>query len=248
MGVVYKITSPSGKGYVGQTRRLLHKRLNRHRDLKWGNCKLLKRAIGKYGWAKMQVQVLWTGNDHELNGKEVELINEHGTLAPHGYNSLPGGDVNPMSVQRGRDSVRDSWADPVVRERHRQGRLNAWQDPVKRANQLAAREKVREAKIAKYPLEEQDAVRARFKRQREAHARWKERKQLTSSRSRPLPHSSTVGGSRVGKGKRWVQAIPAYSGASPHSPRSAQAVVKLCAAHEAIKARVFECVASYRAH
>jgi len=196
----------------------------------------------------MQVQVLWTGSNEELDAKEVELIREHGTLAPHGYNALPGGDVNPMSAQGARDSIRDSWADPEVREKHRQGRVNAWQDPVKRANQMAARERVREAKIAAYPPEEQDAVREKFRKQRETHARWKERKQLTSSRSHPLPHRSTVGESRLGKGKRWVQAIPAYSGASPHSLRSAQAVVKLCAAHEAIKARVFECVASYRAH
>ena len=149
--------------------------------MKWGNCKLLKRAIKKYRWANMQVQVLWTGSNEELDAREIALIREHGTLAPHGYNALPGGDVNPMSVQRGRDSVRDSWADPEVREKHRQGRVNAWRDPVKRANQMAARERVREAKIAKYPPEEQDAVRARFKKQRDAHARCLERKQLTSS-------------------------------------------------------------------
>ena len=185
MGVIYKITSPSGKGYVGQTKRPLNKRLERHRDLKWGNCKLLKRAIKKYRWANMQVQVLWTGINEELDAREIALIREHGTLAPHGHNALPGGDVNPMSVQRGRDSVRDSWADPEVREKHRQGRVNAWQDPAKRANQMAARERVREAKIATYPPEEQDAVRARFKRQREAHARYLERKRRTSSKSHP---------------------------------------------------------------
>lgn len=191
MGVIYKITSPSGKGYVGQTKRPLNKRLERHRDLKWGNCKLLKRAIVKYGWHTMQVQVLWTGSNEELDAKEVELIREQGTLAPHGYNALLGGDANPMSAQGARDSVSDSWADPEVRERHRRGRVNAWQDPVKRANQMAARERVREAKIAMYPPEEQDAVRARFKKQRDARARWKERKQLTSSANDKGKHEQT---------------------------------------------------------
>ena len=185
MGVIYKITSPSGKGYVGQTKRALSQRMHRHRDMKWGNCKLLKRAIRKYGWEQMQVQVLWTGSNEELGPVEIAMIRDHGTLAPHGYNSLPGGDVNPMSVQIGRDSVRASWANPEVRKRHRQGRLNAWQDPVKRANQMAARERVREAKIAAYPPEEQDAVRERFRRQREAQARSTQRKQLTSSKSHP---------------------------------------------------------------
>ena len=194
MGIIYKITSPSGKGYVGQTKRALNKRLERHRDLKWGNCRLLKRAIAKYGWPNMQVQVLWTGRDEELDAKEIALIRDHGTLAPHGYNALPGGDVNPMSVQSGRDSVKDSWADPDVRERHRQGRVNAWQDPIKRANQMKARERVREAKIATYPPEEQDAVRERLRRQRETQQRYQERKRLTSSVSTQRKSVSSGGG------------------------------------------------------
>ena len=218
MGVIYKITSPSGKGYVGQTKRPLNKRLDRHRDLKWGNCKLLKRAINKYGWIKMQVQVLWTGSNEELNANEIGLIRDHGTLAPHGYNALPGGDINPMSVQSGRDSVRDSWTNPVVREKHRQGRLNAWQDPVKRANQMAARERVREAKIAEYPVIAQDYVRARLQCQRDALERSKKRKQLTSSRSLPLPQGETMVSVDVLEPVgRAVQAVSAYSGASPHS-------------------------------
>jgi hypothetical protein len=219
MGVIYKITSPSGKGYVGQTRRELNKRMERHRDMKWGNCTLLKRAIKKYGWKRMQVQVLWTGSNEELGSVEIAMIRDHGTLAPHGYNSLPGGDVNPMSVQIGRDNVRASWANPAVRERHRQGRLNAWQDPVKRANQMAARERVREAKIAAYPPEEQDAVRERFRKQREAQARSTERKQLTSSgQSRgKREQTSEANGSNVTGSPKFRP-----SGASPRSPRSAQ--------------------------
>jgi len=142
----------------------------------------------------MQVQVLWTGRDEELDAKEIALIRDHGTLAPHGYNALPGGDVNPMSVQSARDSVKDSWADPEVRERHRQGRVNAWQDPIKRANQMKARERAREAKIATYPPEEQDAVRERLRRQRETQQRYQERKRLTSSASTQRKSVSSGGG------------------------------------------------------
>ena len=189
--------------------------------MKWGNCKLLKRAIKKYRWANMQVQVLWTGSNEELDAREIALIREHGTLAPHGYNALPGGDVNPMSVQRGRDSVRDSWADPEVREKHRQGRVNAWRDPAKRAIQMPARERVREAKIARYPPEEQDAVRARFKRQREAHARYLERKRRTSSRSRPLPQEwNVVSNDEESADEFRVQTASTHSAASQHSPIS----------------------------
>lgn len=42
-GIIYRITSPSGKAYIGQTIRSLANRMSRHRDMKWGNCKLLKR-------------------------------------------------------------------------------------------------------------------------------------------------------------------------------------------------------------
>ena len=175
MGIIYKITSPSGKSYIGQTKRRLQERLWRHRDMKWGNCKLLKRAINKYGWERMQVQVLWTGPNELLDAKEIELIASHGTLAPHGYNSLPGGDVNPMSVQSARDSVRESWQDADVRERHRVGRVSAWQDPVKRGNHMAARDAKREALLAQLPPEEREKRRAKLKRGREAQARWQER-------------------------------------------------------------------------
>ena len=46
---------------------------------------------------------------------------------------------------------------------------------------MAESEKVRKAKVAKYPAEEQCAVRERFKKQREAKERSTKRKQLTSS-------------------------------------------------------------------
>jgi len=101
MGVVYKITSPSGKAYAGQTKRKLSKRLHRHRDMKWGNCRLLKRAIKKYGWKRMEVVALWEGPNDELDAKEIELISSNSTLAPSGYNALPGGDVNLMSTAVG---------------------------------------------------------------------------------------------------------------------------------------------------
>jgi len=48
MGCVYKITSPSGKVYIGQTVKTLHERIKGHKKSST-NCTLLKRAIDKYG-------------------------------------------------------------------------------------------------------------------------------------------------------------------------------------------------------
>lgn len=150
-GKIYKIVSPSGKAYIGQTQREIRKRMERHRDMKWGNCKLLKRAIAKYGWDSMSLTVLWTGPPKELNSKEIELIAAHGTLAPNGYNSTAGGDANPMSSSAGRQSIKDSWERPETRKKHTEGRKQAWKDPVKRANIMEGRaksSKVAAAKIA----------------------------------------------------------------------------------------------------
>lgn len=154
----------------------------RHRDLKWGNCKLIKRAIKKYGWSAMNVKLIWTGANEDLNAMEVKFIASHGTLAPKGYNSTIGGDVNPMSSEAGRQSIKDSWADPEVRAKHKKGRIAAWADPEKRANHMAARDRRREEKLAALPEEERDKQRAKLKRRAEATARWHAR-QRTSWKS-----------------------------------------------------------------
>ena len=79
-------------------------------------------------------------------------------------------------------------------------------------------------------IEEHDAVRARFKKQRDAHARSKERKQLTSSRSRPLPQTKGVvskdeergwGGGRVW-GSNGLSALCSFSAFSEISSSKRQ--------------------------
>jgi hypothetical protein len=46
-GIIYKITSPSGKVYVGQTVRSFEKRMQEHKDSK-SKCSAVKNAIDKY--------------------------------------------------------------------------------------------------------------------------------------------------------------------------------------------------------
>lgn len=225
MGRIYKIVSPSCKAYIGQTTRPLAKRMDRHRDLKWGNCKLLKRAIKKYGWEAMKVEQIWTGPVGELNAMEVELIASHGTLAPKGYNSTVGGDVNPMSSESGRQSIKDSWADPEVRAKHIEGRKAAWADPKKRANHMAARERRREAILAKLPEGEREERRKKMKRAAQAQARLAGRKRTASScetsekarseqstfTKRPKPYAGLNSGSKLTKSRPSVNKTNAFS-------------------------------------
>lgn len=84
-GTIYKITSPSGKAYVGQTVQELGKRMSGHREK--ARCFALASAIKKYGWESMRVESLLSNVPiAELDAMEDAMIDEHGTMAPHGYN------------------------------------------------------------------------------------------------------------------------------------------------------------------
>jgi predicted GIY-YIG superfamily endonuclease len=45
-GIIYKITSPSGKAYVGQTVRSFEKRMQEHKS-KYSECTLLEKGYTK---------------------------------------------------------------------------------------------------------------------------------------------------------------------------------------------------------
>ena len=84
-GTVYKITSPSGKSYIGQTTQRLVCRMRGHRDKP--RCYALASAIKKYGWGAMQVEVVASNvSIDQLDAIEDMMIARHGTMSPHGYN------------------------------------------------------------------------------------------------------------------------------------------------------------------
>lgn len=97
---VYKITSPIGKAYVGQTM-WPGVRMSKHKHCKSSKCPALVAAVRKYGWSNMQVEVLRGGPgavggavaEEELDSLEEGFIASIGTLAPHGYNIQKGGKV-----------------------------------------------------------------------------------------------------------------------------------------------------------
>lgn len=95
MGIIYKATSPSGKIYVGQTRYGLQERWRDHvydaNDPNKDHCKLLNRAIRKYGGDMFQLEVLIECSNEELNHYEEVYIRELNSIKPHGYNLMHGG-------------------------------------------------------------------------------------------------------------------------------------------------------------
>lgn len=100
MFVVYKITSPKGKSYIGITIKGIEHRVNQHfknaenhRD----KSPLIENAIRKYIKLGMSMtyEILMTCDyAWELPKWEIAYIEEYNTLTPNGYNLSKGGDGN----------------------------------------------------------------------------------------------------------------------------------------------------------
>lgn len=98
-GVIYKLTSPSGKTYIGQSI-TFENRLNQYKTRKNSSIgKYLKAAIEKYGFENFKIELLKVidlESDIEvtkskLNILEIEYIDNFDSLAPKGYNLTGGG-------------------------------------------------------------------------------------------------------------------------------------------------------------
>lgn len=87
MGIIYKLTFPDGKHYIGATRGTLDKRLSEHKSsAKTSNLHIAKAFLefGKDSVISSEIAII---NDHkELFRIEREEIIKHGSEYPNGYN------------------------------------------------------------------------------------------------------------------------------------------------------------------
>ena len=105
-GIIYKISSPSGKVYVGQTIRSFEKRMQEHRQ-ETSCCTFIKRAIDKYG-DEMNYEIVEENVPQEqLDEREIYWIKELNSLAPDGYNLTTGGQSSKEYSQELKDKIRD---------------------------------------------------------------------------------------------------------------------------------------------
>lgn len=105
--VIYKITSPSNKSYIGQTVRL-KQRLSCYEHLRCKNQSAIYNAILKYGWENMKVEILWEKESkerlvEELNELEIKYIAEFNTKVPNGYNLTAGGEGHEVKDEHRRN-------------------------------------------------------------------------------------------------------------------------------------------------
>ncbi len=156
--VAYIAISPSGKSYVGITKKTLAQRWTAHvwfAKRKRGSA--LQGAIRKYGQESFELKVLVHADWKYLVELEPKLIRSLGTRAPRGYNITSGGEQcdanagrtlspkwrrNLSAAQRRRWAklnkeersaiAKKSWAnsDPNRRARHSERTKQLHQDPV----------------------------------------------------------------------------------------------------------------------
>jgi hypothetical protein len=88
MGFIYRLTSPSGKSYIGQTIRPIEQRFQQHQYP--SDCVAIFNAIQKHGWENMKKE-WYEVPDEDLNFYEEMMIALLGTLSPGGYNLTEGG-------------------------------------------------------------------------------------------------------------------------------------------------------------
>lgn len=108
MYTVYRHTTPSGKVYIGITKRRPAQRWKR--GCGYTRNLVFMRAIHKYGWDNIEHEVLYDGlTEEEAKRIEVELIAKHNaTDRRYGYNITAGGDhhVGAPCSEENRERVR----------------------------------------------------------------------------------------------------------------------------------------------
>ncbi|QJX71976.1 GIY-YIG catalytic domain-containing endonuclease [Faustovirus] len=96
-GLIYKLTAPNGKVYIGLTTLTFEERLQRHKsDIKYGKgCPILGKAVNKHGWDNFHKEVLLTCNNCDLDEYERKFIAIYDSAnLEKGYNLTLGGRSN----------------------------------------------------------------------------------------------------------------------------------------------------------
>ncbi len=121
--LIYKLTAPNGKSYIGQTIECFEVRMNKHKSSskhrEASGCLALNAAIRKYTFGAFSKEILIYCNKEDLDMYEERMIKLYNTISPHGYNLLSGGNSNKsqstetkerMSMSRLRISVQKGTA------------------------------------------------------------------------------------------------------------------------------------------
>lgn len=104
-GFIYKITSPSGKVYIGQTLDLI-RRKSKYKRLDCKQQPKIFNSIEKYSWESHTFEVIEEVNSTSLNEREQYWITFFNSLE-NGLNCTGGGDsrkISPETIEKIRQS------------------------------------------------------------------------------------------------------------------------------------------------
>lgn len=114
MGIVYKITSPTNKMYIGITIGTLEDRWKNH-NKKSSNCRILKNAINYYGKDNMKIEKIIEVDNYYLNLYERFYIKLYNTLAPNGMNCTSGGEYHKRLSDETKQKISEK-----VKQKHKE--------------------------------------------------------------------------------------------------------------------------------
>lgn len=102
-GIIYCITAPNKKKYIGQTIRKIDKRIEEHR--KYDNSPYIHEAIKEFGIENMEIDIMLECHEDDLNKHETFFITELNTLHP---NIRTGGSHGSNHCESSRQKMRES--------------------------------------------------------------------------------------------------------------------------------------------
>ena len=117
IGYIYKITSPTGKIYIGQTTRL-NDRISKYRTCSYiKEQRILYNSIKKHSWDNHNFEILTEAPQDTLSELEIKYIKEYNSFHyenPNGMNLTRGGEGSlgrkdtPETIQKRINSIKGS--------------------------------------------------------------------------------------------------------------------------------------------
>mgnify|MGYP007100070939 CR=1 FL=1 len=137
--ILYKLTFPNGKIYIGQTVRKMQTRFSQHRKSAAGGSLLpVHCAWRKHGDPSVEIMAEY-GSHQELHAAEIAAIRTLNARVPNGYNLSYGGETAPSKAPEVRAKIglksRGRKQNPEVKSA---AAKKMWESEEYRANNIAA--------------------------------------------------------------------------------------------------------------
>lgn len=116
---IYKLIFPNGKTYIGQTNDF-NRRMGQYKRMN-STGRLLKNAIGKYGWNNIKIKVICISSDENADDLERKYIREYNsTDIKFGYNLELGGNKNKKHSDSTRQKMSESRMGKTFSAKHKE--------------------------------------------------------------------------------------------------------------------------------